>query len=248
MHCHRDYYPPYFDKAKTKGVAKVMKLCGASVSPYFERILIMLDMKDALDQIDIAAVPGGFKSDEHFRYHPLGKIPFLIKDDDSSLTESQVIAEYLDHILRGPHIVPDDFEAATQARMIARVMDLYYSAAVHPIGGAAFGGEISDAELEKARSQDIPAAFSYLEKYMGNGKRAVGDSWSIADAVLISQFYWYEALTPRFGLKDFSAHPKLNAYWNGVKDCDLVIRSFERVKKSYDEFAGEQDTGSAGST
>ena len=214
----------------------MMKLCGASVSPFFERIVIMLDMKGAMDQVELASVPGGFKSDEHFQFHPMGKIPFLIKEDGSSLTESQVIAEYLDRKLDGPSAVPADIEDATQMHAIARIMDLYYFAAIHPIGGAAFGGEISDKALDKARDQDIPAAFNYLEKYMGNGSRAVGDDWTIADAALISQLYWYNALSGRFCLKDFSAHPKLEAYWNNIKDTDLVTRSFERVKKSFDEF------------
>ena len=165
----------------------------------------------------------------------MGKIPFLIKEDGTSLTESQVIAEYLDHMLDGAPTVPADIEAAMQMNAIARIMDLYYFAAIHPIGGAAFGGEISDEALDKARDQDIPAAFNYLEKYLGTGSRAVGDDWTIADAALISQLYWYKALSGRFGLKDFSAHPKLEAYWNTIKDTDIVNRSFERVKKSYDE-------------
>ncbi len=215
-----------------------MQLCGASVSPFFERILITLDMKGALEQINLAPVPDGFKSEAHFEYHPMGKIPFLIKEDGSSLTESQVIAEYLDRKLGGPSVMPTDIEAHAQAQAITRVMDLYYFAAIHPIGGAAFGGEISDEALEKARDEDIPAAFTYLEKYLGRGKCAVGDDWTIADAALISQLYWYNALAPRFGLKDFSDHPKLEAYWENIKDTELVLRSFERVKKSYDEITG----------
>ena len=219
----------------------MMKLCGASVSPFFERIVIMLDMKGALGQIELAPVPGGFKSDEHFAYHPMGKIPFLIKEDGTSLTESQVIAEYLDRTLAGPSMVPSDSEEAAQAQAIARVMDLYYFAAIHPIGGAAFGGEISDEALDKARDQDIPAAFNYLEKYLGTDGFAVGSHWTIADAALISQLYWYETLTTRFGLKDFSAHPKLKAYWDGIKNTELVLRSFDRVKKSYDEVTAGND-------
>ena len=214
----------------------MMKLCGVSASPFYERIVIMLDMKGAMDQVELAPVPGGFKSDEHFAFHPMGKIPFLIKEDGTSLTESQVIAEYLDHKLDGPSMTPADIEDATQMHAIARVLDLYYSAAVHPIGGAAFGGAISDEALDKARDEDIPAAFNYLEKYLGSSRRAVGDSWTIADAVLISQLYWYNALSGRFGLRDFSAHPKLDAYWANIKDTDIVTRSFERVKKSFDEF------------
>ncbi|WP_286828803.1 MULTISPECIES: glutathione S-transferase family protein [Kordiimonas] len=219
-----------------------MQLCGHSVSPYFERVVIALDMKGALDQIELAGVPGGFKSETHFSHHPMGKIPFLIKDDGTSLTEGQVIAEYLDRVLDGPDLTPHDFEDATRARLIARILDLYYAEAVKPYGRMAFGGEATDAEVEKAKTQDIPAAFTYLEKYLGDGSRAVGDDWTLADAALISHLYWYGALKVRFGLEGYDAWPKLNAYWETVKDTDIVLRSFDRVKHSYDEFFGGDDS------
>ncbi|MFC4347514.1 glutathione S-transferase family protein [Kordiimonas lipolytica] len=218
-----------------------MQLCGHSVSPYFERVVIALDMKGALDQVELAGVPGGFKSDEHFSLHPMGKIPFLIKDDGTSITEGQVIAEYLDRVLDGPDLTPHDFEQATQGRLIARILDLYYAEAVRPYGRLAFGGEATDAEVEKAKTQDIPAAFTYLEKYMGEGLFAVGDSWTLADAALISHLYWYGALKVRFGLEGYGRWPKLDTYWNHVKDTDIVTRSFDRVKHSYDEFFGGDD-------
>ncbi|NVJ96706.1 MAG: glutathione S-transferase family protein [Alphaproteobacteria bacterium] len=215
-----------------------MKLCGHSVSPYCERVIIALDIKGALDQVEIDGVPGGFKSEQHFGYHPMGKIPFLIKDDGTSITEGQVIAEYLDRVLDGPDLTPHDFEAATQARLIARVLDLYYAEALKPYGRVAFGGEATEEELERAKTEDIPKAFDYLEKYLGGGKRAVGDDWTLADTALISHLYWYGALRVRFGLDDFSRWPKLDAYWNNVKDTDIVTRSFDRVKTSYDKFFG----------
>ncbi len=215
-----------------------MQLCGESVSPYFERVVIMLDIKDAMDQISIGGVPGGFKSEEHFSYHPMGKIPFLIKEDGTSLTESQIIAAYLDRVLDGPMLTPKDFDQATQMRLIARIMDIYYAEAVAPMGRVAFGGEASDEELAKAKEKDLPAAFDYLEKFLGGGKRAIGDNWTLADCALISHLYWFGALMPRFGVEGFGGRPKLTAYWENVKDTDVCLRSFDRVKKSYDTFFG----------
>lgn len=218
-----------------------MHLCGEHVSPYFERVVILLDMKGAMDQLKIGGVPGGFKSEEHFKNHPMGKIPFLIRDDGSSITESQVIAEYLDRVLDGPRLTPENYDDATDARLIARVLDLYYADAIRPMGRVAFGGEASEEELAKARDEDIPKAFDYLEKYLGGGKRAIGDEWTIADAALISHLYWHGALMPRFGVDGFMGRPKLAAYWDAVKDTDIVTRSFERVKISYDKFFAGND-------
>ncbi|WP_020400680.1 glutathione S-transferase family protein [Kordiimonas gwangyangensis] len=215
-----------------------MKLVGESVSPYFERIYIALDIKGMTDKLEFGMPEGGFKSEAHWKAHPLGKIPYLVKDDGSTLTESQVILEYLDRVLGGTMLTPEDFDVATDARALCRIMDLYYAAAVGPMGRVAFGGTASNEELAKAREEDIPRALAYASKYLGDGKYAIGDSWSIADCALISHLYWYGALMPRFGLEGFGENKKLAAYWDRIKDDPVVTRSFERTKRAYDKFFG----------
>jgi len=215
-----------------------MQLCGVSVSPYFERVYTVLDLKGATDQVDYPGIPGGFKSDEHFKYHPMGMIPFLIKEDGSSLTEGQIIAEYLDEVLEGPSLMPSEPDAAAQVRAIARVFDLYYYAAQRPIGSAYFGGDESEEDIKNAREIKIPKALKYIEKYMGDGEYAVGDGWTIADAVLISQLFWYDTIGEKYGLDGFANCPKLTVYWDRIKGTDAAKRSFNRVKKSYEQFFG----------
>ena len=218
-----------------------MKQVGESVSPYFERVMIGLDIKGMMDKLDYGMPDGGFKSEAHWQAHPLGKIPYLIRDDGSTLTEGQVILEYLDRQLDGTPLTPSDFEVATNARAIARILDLYYAEAVRPMGRVAFGGAATDEEIAKAREEDIPKALAYASKYMGDGKYAVGDDWTIADCALISHLYWYGALMPRFGLEGFGDNKKLADYWDRMKDSPLVTRSFERTKKAYDKFFGGKD-------
>jgi glutathione S-transferase len=215
-----------------------MQLCGVSVSPYFERVFLALDMKGATKELDYPGVPGGFKSDEHFMHHPMGMVPFLIKDDGSSLTEGQIIMEYLDAVVSGPKLIPENADDAAQVAAIARVFDLYYYAAQRPFGSAYFGGTETEEDMKNAREVEIPKALAYLEKYMGEGERAVGNSWSTADAVLISQLYWYERVGDKYELPNFDAFPKLKAYWDKIKVTDVAKRSFERVGKSFDQFFG----------
>ncbi|WP_262695924.1 glutathione S-transferase family protein [Kordiimonas aquimaris] len=215
-----------------------MQLCGHSVSPYVERILIVLEMKGIADAVVLSDVPGGFKSDEHFTYHPLGKIPFLLLDDGQSLTESQVIVEYLDAVLDGRKVIPTDPFAAATASQISRVLDIYYTNAIGPMGRVAFGGSATDDELAKARDIDIPAALGYLEKLINGSEYAVGDSWSHADAALMTHFYWFERLMPEFGVNGFGGYPNLSAYWNHVTGTDLYKDSKARADASFDKFFG----------
>lgn len=217
-----------------------MQLCGVSVSPYFERVYTALDMKGALDALTYPGVPGGFKSEEHFKHHPMGMVPFLIKDDGSSLTEGQLIAEYLDDILKGPSLMPADPDKAAQVKVIARIFDLYYYAAQRPMGSAYFGGEETEEDIRNAREVEIPKALKYIEKYVDGGAYAVGDSWTHADAVFITQLYWYETVGGKYGLDGFGDCGKIADYWASVKETDVAQRSFERVSKSYEQFFGGQ--------
>lgn len=215
-----------------------MQLCGHSVSPYVERILIVLEMKGAASEVALSDVPGGFKSDEHFAYHPLGKIPFLLLDDGLSLTESQVIVEYLDAVLDGLKVMPADPFVAAAASQISRVLDIYYTNAIGPMGRVAFGGSATDDELATAKDTDIPAALGYLERLIRGSEYAVGESWSHADAALMTHLYWFERLMPQFGVDDFSDYPKLSAYWAHVTGTNLYKDSKARADASFEKFFG----------
>lgn len=215
-----------------------LRLCGVSVSPYFERVFLALDMKGATKHVEYPGVPGGFKSDEHFKNHPLGKIPFLIKEDGTSLTESQVIMEYLDSVLDGPKLVPEDPADRADASALARIFDIYFYHAQRPFGSAYFGGPDTEEDMRKAREEEMLPVLNYIEKYIGTGDRAIGDYWTTADAVLISQLYWFDRIGEKYDMPSLTDYPKLNAYWENVKVTEMARRSFERVGKSYDQFFG----------
>jgi|GEM_PF-1422071 len=223
-----------------------MQLCGMSASPYFERVMVVLDIKGVLADVSYPGVPGGFRSEEHIAHHPKAMIPYLIKEDGSSLTEGQLITEYLDYKLDGPILVPADIDKAMQVRAICRIFDLYYYPAQRPVGAAYFGGEVTEAEIAKARDEDIPSAFRYIEKYMDGGEYAVGDSWSVADAVLITQLYWYDRAIGDKGIQGFFGCARMEAYWNNIQKTDVAKRSVERVEKAYNQIFGGPGSRSEG--
>ncbi len=218
-----------------------MKLCGHSVSPYVERVLIALEMKGKPDAVTLSDVPGGFKSDEHFNHHPLGKIPFLLLEDGTSLTESQVIVEYLDAVAGGTSLTLADPLAAARTSRIVRVLDVYYTNAIGPVGRVAFGGSATDEELAAAKDTNIPAALGYLETILGDHGFAVGSSYTHADAALMSQFYWFDRLMPQFGVNGFEGCPKLEAYWEKTTASDLYQASKARADASFNKFFAKKD-------
>ncbi len=213
-----------------------MKLCGHSVSPFVERVLIALEMKGTPNAVVLSDVAGGFKSEEHFSHHPLGKIPFLLLDDGRSLSESQSIVEYLDSVAGGASLVPTDPFDAAKASRIVRVLDIYYSNAIGPMGRVAFGGTATDEEVADAKNRALPEALKYLDACIEGETYAVGDGWTFADAAIMSHLYWFERLMPQFGAADLSDYPKLSAYWDTAQKSEIYQASKARADRSVAKF------------
>ena len=213
-----------------------MKLCGHSVSPFVERVLIAMDMKGVPDAIALSDVPGGFKSEEHIGFHPLGKIPFLLLDDGRCMTESQSIVEYLDATAGGDPLTPNDPFEAAKVNRIVRVMDIYYSNAIGPMGRMAFGGSATEEELADAKDRALPEAMRYLDACLEGEDFAVGNGWTAADATIMSHLYWFERLMPQFGAVDLSLYPKVHAYWQKAQTTDIYKASKVRADKSVEKF------------
>jgi len=62
-------------------------------------------------------------SDPLRQQNPLGKIPVLILDDGSTLYDSPVILEYLDHLAGGGKIIPGDFKKRIDALKLQALAD-----------------------------------------------------------------------------------------------------------------------------
>ncbi len=213
-----------------------MKLCGHSVSPFVERVLIALDIKGVPDAVALSDVPGGFKSEEHMSFHPLGKIPFLLLDDGRSMTESQAITEYLDEVAGGKRLRPSDAFEAAKVNRIIRVMDIYYANAISPMGRMAFGGSATEEELADATDRALPEVMRYLGHCLEGDRFAVGDGWTTADATIMSHLYWFEKLMPKFGVADLGQYEKVHAYWQNAQATDIYQASKARADKSFEKF------------
>ncbi len=77
-------------------------------SPYARKIRIAADILGLADRIEIAGVDLADPADSIREHNPPGKIPALVLEDGSSLYDSRVIAEYLDHLGGGDKLFPAD--------------------------------------------------------------------------------------------------------------------------------------------
>lgn len=91
-----------------------MKLIGSHTSPYVRKVRIVLAEKK-IDYDFVLDSPWEANNGVS-RLNPLGKIPVLVLDDDSSLYDSRVIVEYLDATAPNNRLIP----AGGRERIVVR--------------------------------------------------------------------------------------------------------------------------------
>ena len=168
-----------------------MKIVGSYVSPYVRKVLVCMEMKGLDYEVD--PITPFFGNDEFRRLSPLCRIPVLI-DDDLVLTDSSVIAEYLDEQFPSPALLPKEPKDRARARWLEEYADsrlgdlfiwgLFYPKMVHP----RVWNEPGDQDrIDKTLSTDLPEALDYLEEQLCDDGYLFGDI-GLADIAIASFF------------------------------------------------------------
>jgi glutathione S-transferase len=124
--------------------------------------------------------------------NPKSKVPTLVRDDGSVLTEFPAIASWLARTNPQAKLLPDDADA--QARVL-EAMD-YVVATMHMQGFTRifrpgnFSPNEADAEAVKARGKEMfEKGLAIMDKALA-GKEYVAGPFSIADAALFYVEFW----------------------------------------------------------
>jgi len=135
---------------------------------------------------------GGQFKPEFTSVNPKSKVPTLVRDDGSILTEFPAIAFWLARTNPDKHLLPDD--ADTQARVL-EALD-YVVATVHMQGfsrmfrASNYTPNTADEDKVKERGKEmVEKGLSILDKALA-GKDYVGGAFSIADAALFYVEFW----------------------------------------------------------
>jgi glutathione S-transferase len=96
----------------------MLVLRSSPASPFGRKVKIAASVLGLLDRIEIVAADTNDPAEPLRQQNPLGKIPTLVLEDGTTLFDSRVIAEYLDH-LAGGGIFPAGSERFAQLRLQA---------------------------------------------------------------------------------------------------------------------------------
>src|SRR5258708_1557704 len=131
----------------------------------------------------------------YLRVHPLGRVPVLV-DGDMTVFESIAICMYLADKCSERGLAPP---AASPLRAPYYQWLLFCASTIEPAIGrwSQHGGDIAEAEREKARARFAEAA-EVLTRALATGEHMLGDRFSTVDVIVGSNLNWAR----RVGLLD----------------------------------------------
>jgi glutathione S-transferase len=209
-------------------------IIGSFVSPYVRKVLAALTLKDVAFEVD--PITPFFGNDEFERLSPLRRIPVLI-DGDFTISDSSVIAAYLDAAYDGHPLFPADpkdraralwWEEYADSRLgDVMIWSLFYQKIVHPL---VWGEPGDSARIDRALSEEIPHECDYLERALPADGYLFGHI-GVADISVASFFInaGYAGFVP-----DPKRWPKVASFIERVKaaSCMASLLEFEAIQRS----------------
>lgn len=159
-----------------------MKLIGSLTSPYVRKIRVVLAEKKI--DYDLVLDNPWAADNQVGALNPLGKVPVLVLDDDSTLYDSRVIAEYLDTVAPNNRLIPASGRERISVKRWEALADGVLDAAV-----AAFleakrpDGERSPSWIERQRGK-IDQALKVMADDLGDQPWCHGTGFSLADVAV----------------------------------------------------------------
>ncbi|MBV8335045.1 MAG: glutathione S-transferase [Alphaproteobacteria bacterium] len=96
---------------------------GVPGSPYVRAALLTLEEKGAPYKL-AAMAPGTLKQEPHLSRHPFGRIP-AFEHDGWILYETRAIMRYVDAVVPGPRLQPEEPRAAARMEQMMNITDWY---------------------------------------------------------------------------------------------------------------------------
>lgn len=142
--------------------------------------------------------PLEYRSEEHLRLHPFGKMP-VMQQDDFVLYETTAIVHYLDAGFRGPPLKPRDVRGQAEMLRWISIVNSY----VFPIMNRftkerlvkpAWGFEV-DNDFIKSSKEPLELQLKLIDEMLGRHQFLVGERITLADSFLLPHLLFF-GLTP----------------------------------------------------
>jgi glutathione S-transferase len=190
----------------------MLKLCGFHLSNYHNKVRIALLEKGVPFEEDPTCAPS--QKEEFLARSPIGKVPFLELDDGRRLSESDVIAEYLEEAYPQKPLLPKDPYQRAKVRELVTFMELHMELVARRLYGQVFfrRGNVSDetrqlVERDLAKGVRAFRTLARFDPYIAGKDLTLADCAAFVHLPLVS-------LATKHGLgRDFLEEiPQLKPY------------------------------------
>ena len=207
---------------------QIEKIYGLPISPFSMRVELMLRAKGS--QLSLAAPEDGVHSEAFRSQAPIGKIPAMELKNGRVLGESEVIAEFLEEALQGPELLPAGAVARAEARLTARIADIYVMNRMLPLFRQ-LDPSTRDRAIVESAIADVLEGVGWLENQLVSGGEGKWAPYAVAAVVPI--ILYVERVLPFFGKTDpLSAAPVLKELYQseaGREPASTVVQSMDEA-------------------
>lgn len=198
-----------------------MKLYTGDLSPYSAKVRMQIYAM-GLNDIDFE-LPASFYLGKLAEVSPIGRIPVL-EVDDGIIPESEVIAEYLDDLYPERALVGATPRQRADVRLLSRIADVYLMNNIFMSLPQLPRKTRVDAIRDLFVAQ-VRRGMGALERHIGEGPFAVGESLSRADCTLVPALWMCENTVPRLDVDNpIVGTEKVAAYWQKIQGNEHAAR------------------------
>src|SRR5512146_826307 len=160
-------------------ICEIMKLIGTPTSPYTRKTRVVLAEKRIEYEFVIDA-PGDAASQVP-AFNPLGKVPVLVLDDDTTIFDSRVIAEYLDNASPVGKLIPEDTRHRIQVKRWEALADGCTDATVAVVAEKRRSADRQSAGWIARQQVKIERALRQMSDELGTRSWCSGEHYNLSD-------------------------------------------------------------------
>ncbi|MDH5486599.1 MAG: glutathione S-transferase N-terminal domain-containing protein [Gammaproteobacteria bacterium] len=158
-----------------------MKLYGSLTSPYVRKARVLIQEKKL--PCEFILVDAWAADSPVPALNPLGKVPVLVRDDQSVLFDSPVIVEYLD-ALKPPSWLPASGEARWEMLRWQALADGLLDAAVIRFLESRRPAAQQSADNVRRQEEKIARALEFTARHLPKGSWLMSDRFTLADLAM----------------------------------------------------------------
>ena len=184
----------------------MLKLCGFSASNYYNKVKLALLEKGVAFEEELA-----WLGETDPAASPLGKVPYL-RTEHGTLSESQVMLEYIEDAFPAQPLLPKDPFAAAKVRELCLYLDLHLELVARNLYPQAFfGGKVSDGVRDRSLAQ-LDKSAQALGQLARWSPFLAGEAFTLADCCAIVHLPLISAASKLVGGRDVLAELPVRDY------------------------------------